>query len=254
MGSALIRGFLNSSLVSKNSIIASDLDSKKLKRLKEETGIRVTSNNCELVKKSDIVFIAVEPKAVAYVLGEIKKFADKKLIVSIAAGISTKFIEKRLKNSRVVRIMPNAPATVQQMAAGYCLGKKAIKKDAEIIEKLLNSIGVAYLVKERYIDTVTAISGSGPTYFYMIIDALTSTGIKAGLSRDIALKLAAQTAKGAGEMILKTGKSPQELINMVCTPGGITIEAIKVLKKEKVEDSFKKAVKAAIKRSKELSR
>lgn len=250
MGSALIKGFIKAGTVRQEDIIASDADEEKLRALEVKT---TTSNNL-VAKESDVIFLAVKPKFMEEVLKGIKPDGKDKLVVSIAAGITTEFIEGILDDSRVIRVMPNTPALVQEMASAYCLGERATEDDAGIVEELLSGMGMAFNVAEGLMDAVTGLSGSGPAYFYYIIKALTEAGVADGLDREVALKLAAQTAKGAAEMVLKTGKSPQELIDMVCSPGGTTVEGLKVLEGGKVSDIFKETVKAATKRSKELAK
>lgn len=250
MGSALIRGFMKSGMVSPGDMIASDKDEEKLRAL----DVKTTTSNALVARSSDVVLLSVKPRQMEEVLKEIGADAKNKLVVSIAAGITTLFIENVLENARVVRVMPNTPALVQEMASAYCLGKYATEDDVEVVEKLLGSMGATFKVEEELMDAVTGLSGSGPAYFYHIIRAMTEAGIEEGLEEEVALKLAAQTAKGAAEMVLKTGKSPQELIDMVCSPGGTTFEGLNVLKERKVADALKGAVKAATKRSNELAK
>ncbi|MFH0859582.1 MAG: pyrroline-5-carboxylate reductase [Candidatus Altiarchaeota archaeon] len=248
MGSALIKGFMRAGIAGGDGIYASDEDEDRLRTL---GSVRTSTSNAEVARESDIIFLAVKPDKVKKVLEEIKKDAKGKLLVSIAAGIKTSQIEKTV-DARVIRVMPNTPAIVEAGAAAYCRGKKATDDDAETVEQFLSSLGIAMEVEESMMDAVTGLSGSGPAYVYLIIKALAEAGVEEGLKEDVALKLAAQTAKGAGEMVLKTGKRPQELIDMVCSPGGTTIEGLKVLESGKAAESFKKAVKAAAKRSREL--
>lgn len=245
MGSALVRGFVKSGT---EDIVISDREEERLRAL----DVKTTTSNALVVKESEVIFLAVKPQQIEEVLKEIKNDAKDKLIVSIAAGITTSFIEKILGDSRVIRVMPNTPCLVQEMASAFCLGSKATEEDAETVEELLGGVGVALKVDESLMDVVTGLSGSGPAYVYLIIKALAEAGTEEGLDEDAALKLASQTVKGAAEMALKTGKSPQELIDMVCSPGGTTVEGLKVLEDKRVADAVKEAVKAATKRSKNL--
>lgn len=252
MGSALMAGFLNAKLVSKESILAFDLNRERLEATKKG-GISIASNNRELVSKSNTVFIAVKPKDVQPLLDEIKDVSEGKLFVSIAAGVKIKKLEEKLKG-RVIRVMPNTPCMLHEGASAFSLGSRATKRDGEYVKKLLNSLGAIVELREEMLDTVTGLSGSGPAYIYYIVKALAEGGKQEGLKEEVALKLAAQTAKGASEMILKSGKTPQQLIEEVCSPGGATIEGIKVLEEKKVAEALKQAVKAAAKRSRELSK
>jgi len=254
MGSALIRSFLNAGALKSGNITASDRDKDKLRQL-IALGVATTSDNREVVKKADTIFLAVKPAEVSKVLDEIKNLVDEKLIVSIAAGIQTKMIESKLGSKvRVVRAMPNMPCAVGEGATAYCLGKNASPKDKEIVKKLFGSVGIAVELEEGLVDAATGLSGSGPAYFYLIIKALTDAGAKEGLSRDVAEKLAAQTAKGAGAMVLKSGKTPDELIDMVRSPGGTTAEGLKTMEERKVVEAMIEAVKAATKKARELSK
>lgn len=252
LGGSLIKGFLKTGVVQPADILVSDLSEQRIKEVKR-LGVQIAVDNRELVKGSDLIFIAVKPDIVELVLREIEKVSNDKLFVSVAAGVSTKFIEAKTK-ARVVRVMPNICGSVAEMASCFSLGKRATREDEKTLEKLLGNVGLTFKVDEELMDAVTGLSGSGPAYFYLIIKALQEAGVELGLSSEIALKLAAQTAKGAGEIILGTGEKPDDLIKMVCTPKGTTIEGIKVLEERKVADAIKAAVKASAKRAKELSR
>ena len=252
LGSSLIRGFLRANSLKADEIIASDLDEGKLEELRG-LGVEVTSDNKKVAKVSDVIFIAVKPDIVGNILDKIREFSRGKLLISVAAGVSTKSIEERT-DARVIRVMPNICSLVAEMASCFSLGTKASAKDREFIKGLLGSVGTTFEVEEGMMDTITGLSGSGPAYFYFVIKALQEAGIELGLSKDVALKLAAQTAKGAGEMAVRSGKDLEELTRMVCSPKGTTIEGLKVLEGRKVFEAFKDAVKAAAKRAEELSR
>lgn len=251
LGSSLLKGLLKAGAVRAGDVIVADVDGKKLRSIRG-LGVETTKDN-KKAAEADVIFIAVKPDLVGEILGEIRGASKGKLVVSVAAGVSTKFIEDRI-DARVVRVMPNICALVAGMASCFCPGTKASREDEELVERLLGRLGVTFRVDEEVMDVVTGLSGSGPAYFYLAIKALKEVGIELGLPEDVALKLAAQTAKGAGEMALRSGKSLDELIDMVCSPKGTTIEGLKVLRGRKVAESFKEAVKAAARRSKELSR
>lgn len=233
-------------------IVASDADENRLKELKE-LGVEVTDDNRKVARLCDVIFIAVKPDVVGDVLDEIREFSGGKLLVSVAAGVSTKFIEGRT-DARVIRVMPNICCLVGEMASCFSLGAKASREDGKFIKKLLGGLGETLEVKEEMMDAITGLSGSGPAYFYLVIKAMREAGVELGLPEDVALRLAAQTAKGAGEMVLRSGKGLDELTRMVCSPKGTTVEGLKVLEGRKVFEAFKNAVKAAAERSKELSR
>jgi len=252
LGSSLIKGILNAGALRAEELVASDVSDEKLGEL-GKFGIETTTDSKKLVEHCDVIFIAVKPDIVESVLEETKKLSNGKLFVSVAAGVSTKFIEARTR-ARVIRVMPNICGLVGEMASCFSLGTRASGEDEELIEKLLADMGMTFKVDEKLMNVVTGLSGSGPAYFYFIVQALQEAGVELGLSSEIALKLAAQTAKGAAEVILREGKTLEELTGMVCTPKGTTIEGIKVLEKRKVADALRDAVKAAAKRAKELSR
>ncbi len=175
-----------------------------------------------------------------------------KLLISIAAGIPTSLIEK--SGGRAIRVMPNLCAKVAEMAACYSLGKKATKADEKIAREIFGPLGFFAKVEEKSMETVTGLSGSGPAFFFLMIKAAADAGEELGLPRGLARSLAAQTAKGAGEMAAKSSEELEEMIRKVCTPKGTTIEGIKILEKRKAADAMKTAIKAAAKRAKELSR
>lgn len=252
LGGSLVKGFLKAGALKAGEIIASDLSEERLAGL-EKLGVETTTDNKKLVEQCDVAFIAVKPDVVESVLKEIEGTSSGKLFVSVAAGVSTEFIEARTK-ARVIRVMPNICGAVAEMASCFSLGRGATREDEEQIKKLLDGLGVTFKVDEKLMDAVTGLSGSGPAYFYLFIKALHEAGVELGLSSEIALKLAAQTAKGAGKMVLESGESLDDLTRRVCTPKGTTIEGIKVLEEKKVADAIKNAMKAAAKRARELSR
>ncbi|KXB08253.1 hypothetical protein AKJ58_00455 [candidate division MSBL1 archaeon SCGC-AAA385D11] len=250
LGTSLLKGLLKAGFKGEN-IIASDLDERKLEEL-QKLGIEVTKDNNKTASDSDVIFLAVKPDIVGDVL-EKAEIPKDKLLVSAAAGVSTDFLEDHT-NARTIRIMPNICVGVAEMASCFTLGKRATEKDEEFVKSLLESLGTTFKVEEKLMNAVTGLSGSGPAYVYLVVEGLKEAGKELGLSEETALKLAAQTVKGSGEMVLNSGKDLKELIDMVCSPKGTTIEGIKVLKDRKVSEAFKKAVKAATKRSEELSK
>ncbi|MCS7131264.1 MAG: pyrroline-5-carboxylate reductase [Hadesarchaea archaeon] len=252
LGSSLIAGLLKAGSLKDKEIIASDADEGKLEGVKK-LGVEVTTDNKRVAAASDVIFIAVKPDVVGKVLDEIRKFSRNKLLVSVAAGVSTKFIEGKTE-ARVIRVMPNICGLVGEMASCFSPGSRATTEDRELIKRLLTSVGEAIEVNEGAMDAVTGLSGSGPAYFYLVIEAMQQAGVELGLSPDVALRLAAQTAKGAGEMALRSGKGLGELTRMVCSPKGTTVEGLRVLEERKVKEAVKEAVKAAARRARELSR
>jgi len=218
-------------------------------------GAKVLKSNAEVARASKIVFIATKPQYVSAVLREIKSsIAPDTIIVSIAAGISTAAMEAELeKGAKVVRCMPNTPALVKSMAAGYVGGKNATASDLNAVGALLSSLGSSVQVaNEDLMHAVTGLSGSGPAYVFMFIEALADGGVKAGLPRDAALLLAASTVRGAADMLMQSGKHPGVLKDSVCSPGGTTIEAVAALEEGGLRSAVIKAVVAAADRSRVL--
>ncbi|MEW6592744.1 MAG: pyrroline-5-carboxylate reductase [Candidatus Hadarchaeota archaeon] len=251
MGISLLKGMLKSIALEPSQVAVSETDPKKLDAVRA-LGIKAVRGNEALVKISDVVFISVKPKDVEAVLRETKTVSRGKLFISIAAGVSTRFIEERTY-ARVIRIMPNIAGSIGEMASCYCLGGCARASDGRLVERLLGSIGIAFKVKEPLMDAVTGLSGSGPAYVAHLIKAMAEAGEELGLHGAISLALASQTVKGAADLI-SMGMTPDELIQLVCTPKGTTIEGMKVLEERKVAEAIKKAVKASAARARELSR
>lgn len=251
LGGSLIKGLLKSGSLDSEDVVVSDLDEEKLRRLRK-FGVETTTNNKKAAKGSDVIIVAVKPGLVEEVLKELEASGDK-LLVSVAAGVSTDFLERHTE-ARIIRVMPNICGRVAEMASCFTLGKKATKKDKGFIKSLLESLGTTFEVDEKLMDAVTGLSGSGPAFVYMIIEGLKEAGVELGLSEEVALELAARTVKGSGEMVLESEEGLEELIDMVCSPKGTTIEGVKALRDREVSKAFKEAVKAAAKRSKELSK
>ena len=217
---------------SPDSIICSDLFKGALEKAAEK-GYQVTESNqevCELAM--DAIIIAVKPNVVHTVCNDIMAVENETaVIISIAAGVTLDELQSSLPGRRVVRIMPNTPCQVGEGASCYSLGALATAKDREVVEVLFGAVGLIREVPEHLINAVTGLSGSGPAYVFMFIEALADGGVRAGLSRADALKLAAQTVKGAAEMVLTTGTHPGELKDQVCSPGGTTIAGCDELEK-----------------------
>ena len=228
MASAIIKGISgNKNTLIKGSEINPEIASDAQKRL----NIPVLSDNKALVIDSDIIFIAIKPNQVADVLEEIKhEITTDKLIVSIAAGVNTKKIENIIGKQRIIRVMPNTPALVKEGMFGVCKGRYANNDDTQTVLSILSSIGKCIEVTEEQMDIVTAISGSGPAFFYKVIEDMARAGEKLGLDYDKSLLLATQTALGSAKMVFNRGETPvQTLIDNVATKGGCTFEGIQVM-------------------------
>lgn len=228
MASAIISGILTSEKEEHYNVTGSEINDEVAKSASDRLGIKVLTDNKELVKNSDIVFIATKPNCVVDVLNAIKsELSTDKLLVSIAAGVSTEKIEKIADNSRVIRIMPNTPALVKLGMFGVCKGSKATDEDLNLIESLLTALGKCISVEESQMDIVTAISGSGPAFFYQVIEDMARAGEKLGLDYEKSLTLATQTALGSAQMIFNRGETTvQTLIDNVATKGGCTFVGI----------------------------
>ncbi|HHT9153379.1 MAG TPA: pyrroline-5-carboxylate reductase [Candidatus Hypogeohydataceae bacterium YC40] len=254
MGEALLRGILKAGLVRPENFVINDIDVKKCNDLVKELGVKFVANSKAVPEKAGCIILAVKPQDIENVLSSLKESVspEEHLIISIAAGIPLHILENRLKpNCRVIRVMPNAACMVAEAASCYCLGKNATEADALLAEKVLNAVGKAFKVEEKYLDAVTGLSGSGPAYVALIVEALSDGGVKMGLPREISTQLAAQTLLGAAKMML-SGYRPAQVKDIVTSPGGTTIEGLQVLEEGAVRASIIGAVEAAALKSKAL--
>ncbi|MDW7727028.1 MAG: pyrroline-5-carboxylate reductase [Candidatus Methanoperedens sp.] len=255
MGEALIKGILHSRLVPPSNIYASDLDYVKLQLMEKDYGIIACEDNCDTVEKSDIIIIAVKPNIVPVVLEEIKESLKNRLIISIAAGVSIDTYENALPaGTKVMRVMPNIAATVKEAVSSICLGTAVSREDTDVAVAVFNAIGRTVILPEHLMDAVTGLSGSGPAYIFMIIEALADGGVHEGLDRKTARLLAAQTVLGAAKMVLDDGTHTADLKDMVTSPGGTTIRGIRVMEQYGVRVAMMNAVIAASERSRELGK
>ncbi len=257
MGSALIEGIQRqAALRKKYRLMVSDVDFFKRKKITSKYPIPVTEDNRQLAKESDILLLAVKPQEIRQVLVGIADQIDKsKFIISIAAGITTEVIEKILSSRvRVVRVMPNTPALVGEGISVIAGGRFAKRGDIHRTLEIFEAVGEVVQLKEKNLDAVTALSGSGPAYFAYWVGALVEQGIAEGLDPKVALKLAEQTAKGTAVLLQKTQLSPEELIARVASKGGTTEAALKVFEQEQVKEKIKRAIHAAAERSRELNK
>lgn len=256
MASAIIKGIISSKFLPKENIKGSEINCSVAELAQGRLGINVMTDNRMLTIDSDIIFIATKPNYVSEVLDEIKdELTPAKLVVSIAAGVSTKKIEKIIGRNRVVRVMPNTPALVREGMSGVCKGAYATDDDAEFVMELLSNIGKVVEVSEEQIDIVTAISGSGPAFFYKVIEDMARAGEKLGLEYDKSLLLATQTAIGSAKMVMNRGEIPvQTLIDNVATKGGCTFVGISVMNEEKSDKLFYDVIEKTTKKANELGK
>jgi pyrroline-5-carboxylate reductase len=256
MATALARGFLRAGLVTHSRLIASDVSAAARAAFAKETGAKTAGSNADVATLSQVLILAVKPDQVNSVLAELRPHLNKRhLLISIAAGVPLSRLERGLDvGARVIRAMPNTPALIGQSATGLSLGSSARSHDGELALKLFSAVGVAFQLKEAALDAVTGLSGSGPAYVYLFIEGLSDGGVAAGLPRNIATRLAAQTVFGGAQMVLETGQHPAALKDMVTSPGGTTIEGIHELEKGKLRATLISAVRAATDKSRKLGR
>lgn len=256
MAGAIIGGIVKSELVSPENVIASAKTTANLDKLKAEYKINTTLDSSEVVKNSDIVFMAVKPNIFDGVLSEVKDLIDdKKIIVSIAAGKSIDAIEAIVgSDKKVVRTMPNTPALVNEGMAALCPNKNIEEEELKIVKAIFDSFGKSEVVGEYLIDAVIGVSGSSPAYVFMFIEAMADAAVIAGMPRKQAYNFAAQAVLGSAKMVLETGMHPGALKDMVCSPAGTTIEAVKVLESEGMRAAVINAIGACVQKSKDMSK
>jgi pyrroline-5-carboxylate reductase len=254
MGEALIKGLTQAGLVPTGSITASDPRADHLGQIAKRYGIKAIADNVALVGGADVIILAVKPQIMAAVLKEIASAVDEgKLLVSIAAGVSTRKLRDQLgKPARLIRVMPNTPALVLEGVTAIARAEGLKPGDLEAAQELFAAVGKVVVLDESAMDAVTGLSGSGPAYVAMVIEALADGGVKMGLERATAMTLAAQTVLGSARLILDTGVHPGQLKDMVSSPGGTTIAGIAALEECGLRRAFIQAVERATLRSREL--
>ena len=247
MASALAGGMVQAGLVKGRQLVASDVVSRTLKEFTKATGGKALKSNSEVLRKADVVIIAVKPHQVMHLLSTLTSEAKSHhLFISIAAGVTLEQLEEGLgAKVRVIRVMPNTPALVGEGVAGFARGTRAKVADAKLTQQMLESVGLAVEVPERLINAITGLSGSGPAYGFQMIEAMSDGAVAAGLPRELATPLAAQTLLGAAKMVLETGEHPAKLKDMVTSPGGTTIEGLHEMEAAGVRDGLMNAVRAA---------
>ena len=254
MAAALARGFVRAGLLTAREVIASDPSEAARAAFAKEVGAKTTASNPEVATFADVLVLAVKPDQVSTVLADVRDhFTARHCLISIAAGMPLAKLEAGLgTGARLIRVMPNTPALVGASATAFALGKSARPEDGELAQKLFSAIGLAFQVKEALLDAVTGLSGSGPAYVCLFIEGLSDGGVAAGLPREIATRLAAQTVLGSAKMVLETGLHPGVLKDMVTSPGGATIEGLHELEKGRLRGTLISAVRAAAEKSRKL--
>lgn len=256
MAGALVKGWVSSGLLPASQVLASvpEQDSALLNPLRE-LGCETTHNNQDTVHNSDVILLGVKPFVVPLVAKELKNKGQGQLLISVAAGLDTKKLQSLFGTDwRIVRAMPNTAVTVGEGATVYCLGDGAEQSDSLIVQKLFSSVGYCTRVTESQIDAVTGVSGSGPAYMYLILEAMADEGVRQGLDRQTSYHLAAQTMVGAGRMVINTGSHPGVLKDEVTSPGGSTAAAIRALEMGGLRGTVMSAVSAAADRCRDMNK
>jgi len=256
MAEAMMRGIIQNLVVLPDQILASDISVERKKHLSKTFDIRTATDNQSLVDQSNVIFLAVKPQAVPSVLKDIgATMGPEKLLISIVAGVPIRTLSAGMpKGPRIVRTMPNTPVTVMEGAMAIASDSPALPEDLETVETLFRPIGRTVRIEEKLLDAVTGLSGSGPAYVFIVLEALADGGVNMGLPRDVAETLAAQTLMGSAKLFLETRMNPGALKCMVTSPGGTTIAGIHELEKGGIRASLMNAVEAATKRSVELGK
>jgi pyrroline-5-carboxylate reductase len=263
MATALAEGIIKKTTVSAGNVFGYDISAQSIQRFVSETGATALLSVKELYNICGIIFLSVKPQQMNDVFRELSPLHAKNktaggkstLWITIAAGIPIAHYLKELGTStRLVRVMPNTPCLAGESASGFCLSEGATEKDAVLVKELLSAVGIAIQFPERQLDAVTGLSGSGPAFVYMMIEAMADGGVKMGLSRETAQKLAAQTVLGSAKVVLQTGEHPGVLKDKVCSPRGTTISGVHSLERSGFRAAVIDAVEAATLRSRELGK
>jgi pyrroline-5-carboxylate reductase len=256
MATALARGFVAAGLAQPAQICASDPLAEAAQRFGSETGGRTLAGNRQVAEAAQVLFLAVKPQQMAAAMSELRGgMSSEHLVISVAAGISLATLAEGLgKKPRLMRVMPNTPCLVGKGASAYCPGPGATPDDRTLVKQLLESVGRAFELDEKLLDAVTGLSGSGPAFVFVMIEALADGGVRMGLPRNVALQLAAQTVLGSAQMVLASGEHPAALKDQVASPGGTTIAGLQALESGGLRAALMAAVEAATRRSIELGR
>lgn len=256
MATAMMGGILKAKLVSASQVICSDPSKAKLENLQSRYNVSITTDNCEVATKADILVLSVKPQFYPEVIKEIKtSINDNTIIVVIAAGQKIATIKELFERDiKVVRAMPNTPALVGEGMAALSPCPMILPEELDLICNIFNSFGKCEVIAENLMDVVTAVSGSSPAFVFMMIEAMADGAVLEGMPRDKAYTFAAQAVLGSAKMVLETGKHPAELKDMVCSPGGTTIAGVSVLEENGLRTNFIKAIEEATKKSKDLSK
>jgi pyrroline-5-carboxylate reductase len=253
MSSALAGGLITSEIIRPDELSISDKNSDCLLKWQSK-GVFTTEDNAEVLKHSDIVIFAVKPSILPIVLEEAKAFVDDKIFISIAAGVTIETIEGIIGcDAKIIRAMPNTPAKVNCGMTVITPNRNITKEELDMAENILSGVGEVVVLEEKYINAATALHGSSPAYVYMLIDAMADSGVKYGIPKDVALRLAAKAVEGSAKMVLETKEHPQVLKDAVCSPGGTTIAAVCELERSGFATAVDSAIDACVKRANQMS-
>ncbi|WP_425061063.1 Pyrroline-5-carboxylate reductase [Sporomusa carbonis] len=255
MAESLIRGIINAGLVAPAQIAVSDISVDRLDYLRGVFTVSTNTDSQEIARQSDILFLTVKPQVIGGVIDSIAPVVSKTtVVVSVAAGVTIATFQGKMPGVPIIRVMPNTPVAVGEGMSAMALGKYATSSVSEPVAQVFASVGKVVTVGEDAMDAVTGLSGSGPAYAFVLIDALTDAGVRVGFSRQTAVLLAAQTLLGAAKMVLETGEHPAKLRDMVTSPGGTAITGVHVLEQNGVRAALIDAVVAATNRSREMGK
>lgn len=257
MAKAMIGGMLENKIVSSEDIIGNAMTEETKEAVHSEFGIQVRETNIQVAKEADVLILAVKPQVLSEVIGEIRMTVPKStLVISIAAGKSIKWLEEIFGGdikSKIVRCMPNMPALVGAGCTGISANGMVTRKELDFCIRLMGSFGRADLVPEHLMDAVAAVSGSSPAFVFMFIEAMADAAVSAGMPRKQAYEFAAQAVYGSARMVLESGMHPGELKDMICSPGGTTIQGVRILEEKGMRGAVIDALNATVEQSRKMS-
>ena len=254
MASAIMSGIISNGILNADEIIGADVFAPSCEKAKDNLGIAIAKNNLEVVEKAEVIVLSIKPQFYESVIDEIKeKVNENQIIITLAPGKTLAWLEAKFgKSVKVVRTMPNTPAMVQEGMTAACPNQQVSEEELAYVIRLLSAFGEAEVVPEKLMDAVVAVSGSSPAYVYMMIEAMADAAVAEGMPRNQAMKFAAKAVLGSAKMVLETGRHPGELKDMVCSPGGTTIEAVKVLEETGFRGSIMQAMEVCAEKSRSM--
>lgn len=254
MASAIMSGIISNGLIQADEIIGADVFAPSKEKAKENLGIQIAESNIEVVQKADAFVLSIKPQFYAQVIAEIKDYVkENQIIITLAPGKTLNWLEEQFgKPVKIVRTMPNTPAMVQEGMTAACASTSVTTEELAYVCDILKAFGEVEVVPEKLMDAVVAVSGSSPAYVFMMIEAMADAAVAEGMPRNQAYKFAAKAVMGSAKMVLETGKHPGELKDMVCSPGGTTIEAVKVLEETGFKGALMQAMEVCAEKSRSL--